>query len=180
MNNGKVLAVAGNQSTCADVLNAICGAGYYVAYLLHVDASHARHIADYQDLSTVAARHGVKVVRPATYAMNDEQTRKLVEGLGIDLLISAGWQRLFPEWFLDSLSIGAFGMHGSAEHLPRGRGRSPMNWSLIEGRDRFYTSLFKYDAGSIPGPWSPRNGSTSPTGTPSNPCGTKTPSARSS
>lgn len=147
MNNGKVIAVAGNQSACADVLNAICGAGYDVACLLHMDASHARHIADYQDLSPVAARHGVEVVRPATYAMNDEQTRELVEGLGIDLLISAGWQRLFPEWFLDSLSIGAFGMHGSAEHLPRGRGRSPMNWSLIEGRDRFYTSLFKYDVG---------------------------------
>ncbi len=38
-------------------------------------------------------------------------------------------------------------MHGSAEPLPRGRGRSPMNWSIIEGRDRFYTNLFKYDPG---------------------------------
>lgn len=147
MNSGKVIAVAGNQSTCADVLNAVCGAGYDVAYLLHMDASHVDGIADYQDLAPLAANLGVNVIRPATYAMNDDETRALCAGLGIDLLISAGWQRLFPEWFLDSLSIGAFGMHGSAEPLPRGRGRSPMNWSIIEGRDRFYTSLFKYDAG---------------------------------
>ncbi|MCG8551790.1 MAG: hypothetical protein MI799_15415 [Desulfobacterales bacterium] len=147
MNSGKVIAVAGNQSTCADVLAAVCHAGYTVTYLLHMDRSHAHYIADYQDLANPAARHGVEVIRPKTYAMNDKETRALFKRLNIDLLISAGWQRLFPEWFLNSLSIGAFGMHGSAEHLPRGRGRSPMNWSLIEGRDRFFTSLFKYDPG---------------------------------
>ncbi len=38
-------------------------------------------------------------------------------------------------------------MHGSSMNLPLGRGRSPMNWSIIEGRKVFYTNLFKYDAG---------------------------------
>ena len=38
-------------------------------------------------------------------------------------------------------------MHGSAKDLPFGRGRSPMNWSLIEGRKWFYTNLFKYSSG---------------------------------
>jgi len=147
MNNGKVIAVAGNQSTCADVLKAVCEAGYEVAYLVHMDEEHAHHIADYQDLVPLAKKYGVRVVRPATYAMDDAKTRMTFDDLHIDLLISAGWQRLFPGWFLDSLSIGAFGMHGSAEPLPKGRGRSPMNWSIIEGRDRFYTSLFKYDVG---------------------------------
>lgn len=38
-------------------------------------------------------------------------------------------------------------MHGSAENLPKGRGRSPMNWSILEGRTSFITNLFRYDAG---------------------------------
>jgi len=147
MNHGKVIAIAGNQSTCADILYAICKAGYKVNYLLHMDASHSEGIADYQELRPLAESLGVPVVHPSTYAMKDDASRRQFESLGIDLLISAGWQRLFPQWFLETLSIGAFGMHGSAEPLPKGRGRSPMNWSIIEGRDRFYTNLFKYDAG---------------------------------
>lgn len=147
MNRGKTIAIAGNQSTCADTLRAVRQAGYDVACLLHMDASHSDGIADYQDLRPLAESLGVPVVHPATYAMKDDASRRQFEDMGIDLLISAGWQRLFPEWFLETLSIGAFGMHGSAEPLPRGRGRSPMNWSIIEGRDRFYTNLFKYDPG---------------------------------
>ena len=45
------------------------------------------------------------------------------------------------------MAIGSFGMHGSSMDLPLGRGRSPMNWSLIEGRDIFFTNLFRYDSG---------------------------------
>jgi methionyl-tRNA formyltransferase len=58
-----------------------------------------------------------------------------------------GWQRLLPDWYLNSLSIGAFGMHGASRPLPYGRGRSPMNWSLIQDRKVFYTHLFRYKAG---------------------------------
>jgi len=45
------------------------------------------------------------------------------------------------------MTVGAFGMHGSSMNLPLGRGRSPMNWSIIEGRKSFYTNLFMYDSG---------------------------------
>ncbi|WP_051694108.1 formyltransferase family protein [Desulfohalovibrio reitneri] len=144
---GPVLAVAGNQTTCADVLRALCAAGHRPAYLLHMGPEHAAGIADYTDLAPLAEELGVEVIRPATYAFSSQADRDLFSGLRIDLLVSAGWQRIFPEWFLRGLSIGAFGMHGSADDLPRGRGRSPMNWAIIEGRDTFHTSLFRYDAG---------------------------------
>lgn len=38
-------------------------------------------------------------------------------------------------------------MHGSYKGLPFGRGRSPLNWSLIQGNCFFYTSLIKYNSG---------------------------------
>ena len=38
-------------------------------------------------------------------------------------------------------------MHGSSKPLPHGRGRSPMNWSLVQNKDCFYTHLFRYRPG---------------------------------
>lgn len=100
MNRGKTIAIAGNQSTCADILCAVCQAGYDVACLLHMDASHSDGIADYQDLRPLAESLGVPVVHPATYAMKDDASRRQFEGMGIDLLISAGWQRIFLQWWM--------------------------------------------------------------------------------
>jgi UDP-4-amino-4-deoxy-L-arabinose formyltransferase/UDP-glucuronic acid dehydrogenase (UDP-4-keto-hexauronic acid decarboxylating) len=63
-----------------------------------------------------------------------------------------GWQRLIPDAVLGSISSGVYGMHGSSQNLPVGRGRSPMNWSIIEGRRWFHTNLFKYEPGVDDGP----------------------------
>ena len=63
-----------------------------------------------------------------------------------------GWQRLIPEYVLEKFEFGVHGMHGSARDLPFGKGRSPMNWSIIEGRKFFYTNLFKYQPGVDDGP----------------------------
>jgi methionyl-tRNA formyltransferase len=74
------------------------------------------------------------------------------KSINCDLGIAIGWQRLVPENILDLFRVGVFGMHGSAQDLPFGRGRSPLNWSIIEGRRWFYTNLFKYQAGVDDGP----------------------------
>jgi UDP-4-amino-4-deoxy-L-arabinose formyltransferase/UDP-glucuronic acid dehydrogenase (UDP-4-keto-hexauronic acid decarboxylating) len=63
-----------------------------------------------------------------------------------------GWQRLLPDYVLDRFSVGVFGMHGSTRNLPFGKGRSPMNWSIIENRRWFTTNLFKYESGIDNGP----------------------------
>lgn len=63
-------------------------------------------------------------------------------------LISAfpwGWQRLIPKSVLDRFAYGIYGFHGNAGYLPFGRGRSPLNWSIILGDTRFNLNLFCYD-----------------------------------
>ncbi len=146
-NLGKSLAVAGNQSTTEDTIKDLLRAGYRVDYAINVGPEKKDVIADYRDISGFSQKREIEHIRPSTYHMKDEETKELFRDVTIDCLISVGWQRLFPEWFLDQLSIGAFGMHGSADPLPRGRGRSPMNWSIIEDRKRFITNLIKYDQG---------------------------------
>ena len=56
-----------------------------------------------------------------------------------------GWQRLIPAAVLERFRHGVFGFHGNCAYLPFGRGRSPLNWSIINGDTRFILNLFRYD-----------------------------------
>ena len=64
-----------------------------------------------------------------------------------------GWQRLIPDEMISQFPQGLFGFHASPERLPRGRGRSPLNWGMILGKTALYNHCFKYnshaDAGDI-------------------------------
>jgi len=155
MKQDKTISIAGNQTTTIDVLKELLDAGYDISHVINVGPEHAYKISDYVDLSDLSHKYDIPLLCPETYEMDDDESRSLFDDVSIDLLVSVGWQRLFPEWFLDQLTIGAFGMHGSADPLPKGRGRSPMNWSIIEGREQFITNLIKYDeqidAGKIVG-----------------------------
>ena len=52
---------------------------------------------------------------------------------------------MIPKSVLDCFAYGIYGFHGNAGYLPFGRGRSPLNWSIILGDTRFNLNLFKYD-----------------------------------
>lgn len=86
------------------------------------------------------------------YDLKCDDDLSFFKSVTCDLGIAVGWQRLIPPNILELFSVGAFGMHGSAQDLPFGRGRSPMNWSILEGRGWFYTNLFRYQAGVDDGP----------------------------
>lgn len=111
------------------------------------EGGEKHQVADYFDLAEKAAARGMKVYQAKYYSLKSKTDQAYIAGLNLDIAFVIGWQRLIPAEVLNSLSIGAFGMHGSSMNLPLGRGRSPMNWSLIEGRQAFYTNLFRYDPG---------------------------------
>lgn len=145
----KTLAFAGCKSTTMECMQALIDDGYQISYLITLtpEQSEKYMVSGYLDMRESAEKHGITLYYPAEYGLKGEADQAAISKLGIDVLLVVGWQRLIPKWFLDSLSIGAFGMHGSAEPLPKGRGRSPINWSLIEGRKRFLAHLIKYNEG---------------------------------
>ena len=104
-------------------------------------------ISGYYDYRELAEKHGISVYIPRTYTLKDEADVNFFKENKFDLIVQGGWQRLFPAAVLDQLQIGALGLHGSADMLPKGRGRSPMNWSLIEGKKRFLMHLFMIEDG---------------------------------
>tara|TARA_B100000809_G_scaffold46738_1_gene41140 strand:- start:5251 stop:6270 length:1020 start_codon:yes stop_codon:yes gene_type:complete len=99
--------------------------------------------------------NGIDVHVTSTYHMNSEVDLDFFKQLKTDLLLVIGWERVVPNQILKTLGKFACGMHGSAFGLPKGRGRSPLNWSLITGHRKFTTYLFRYnpeiDAGDIIG-----------------------------
>lgn len=119
--------------------------------VLNPQQNERYQISGYHYLADVAQEHGIPVYEPTEYSLQHSSDLGFFAEHRFDLLIQGGWQRLFPQAVLDTLSIGAVGVHGSADLLPKGRGRSPLNWSLIEGKKRFLLQLFLMKPGTDDG-----------------------------
>lgn len=122
---------------------------YPIRHLITInpEAGQKHDVADYADLRETAAQKGIQLYQARYYSLKHPDDQTYIRSLNLDIAFVMGWQRLIPEEVLSGLRVGAFGMHGSSMNLPLGRGRSPMNWSIIEGRRVFYTNLFRYDPG---------------------------------
>lgn len=142
------IAVFGCKATTLFLLENLA-IPYPIRHLITIspEAGRKHEVADYFDLKPWAEARGIKVYQAKYYSLKHETDQAYIQSLRLDLAFVIGWQRLVPGPVLSGLSIGAFGMHGSSMNLPLGRGRSPMNWSIIEGRQAFYTNLFRYDPG---------------------------------
>jgi methionyl-tRNA formyltransferase len=143
------IAFAGSKTTTFECMERLLEDGFAIDLLVTLTPEQgSRHeVAGYMDLRPFAAARDIPVYHPHSYTLKDSEDRGALLARQVECLLVIGWQRLIPEWWLAALIRGAFGMHGSPEPLPRGRGRSPLNWSLLQGRTSFLTHLFRYDAG---------------------------------
>ena len=144
----KRVAIIGCKSTTRFLIESLAK-HITIDFMVTIDRQlgEKNEVADYDDLSDLANVHQIGIYYAKNYSLKTEEDLGFFEKEKIDICFIVGWQRLIPENILQKLSVGAFGMHGSAMDLPLGRGRSPMNWAIIEGKKQFYTNLFKYDPG---------------------------------
>ena len=113
---------------------------YFV--LLTPEQAEKYQVSGYKSFERLAESYNIPIYYPKNYSLKSEEDIHFFQEQKFDLLITGGWQRLIPKEILETLRIGGIGGHGSSEFLPRGRGRSPINWSLIEGKRRFIMHLF--------------------------------------
>jgi UDP-4-amino-4-deoxy-L-arabinose formyltransferase/UDP-glucuronic acid dehydrogenase (UDP-4-keto-hexauronic acid decarboxylating) len=110
------------------------------------------HVPGWADLKTEFGRR-IAVHVSDNYSLADPADQASLADCRADVGFCIGWQRLLPQWFLDLHRNGVFGMHACANRLPNGRGRSPINWSVIEGATSLYAHIFRYndqpDAGDL-------------------------------
>lgn len=112
---------------------------------IHPDVLAGNQVSGYQGLSCLKEKFGIEVFETHSYGLRDEETARFFTENSFELGISMGWQRLIPPAVLERFTYGVFGFHGSCGYLPFGRGRSPLNWSVIQGDTRFVLNLFQYD-----------------------------------
>ncbi|MFO0975412.1 MAG: formyltransferase family protein [Planctomycetaceae bacterium] len=131
-----------------------CGRNCPVSGIVTIskEVADRNHVPTWADLKTEFGRSIPVHVSPS-YRLEDTSDRSILGHCKADVGFCIGWQRLLPQWFLDLHRNGVFGMHACANRLPNGRGRSPINWSVIEGATSLYAHIFRYndqpDAGDL-------------------------------
>ena len=149
------LVFTGCKNTTYECMKAVLGMGVPIDLLITIspETAEKNKVAGYYDLRKFAEENSIRTYVCNSYTLKTNEDIENLNKYNFNVLLVIGWQRLIPEWLLSKLKTGAFGMHGSSRPLPYGRGRSPMNWSIIQNRTIFITNLFKYnkdvDSGEI-------------------------------
>ena len=112
---------------------------------ISLEVTKKNDISGYKGLSVLTEKYGIPVHEADSYFLTDEKTQKFLSENKFEIGISMGWQRLIPASVLDKFKYGIYGFHGNCGYLPFGRGRSPLNWSIILGDTRFNLNMFRYD-----------------------------------
>ena len=136
--------MVGCHSAGWDTVNYLLENGFNFAYFVSITLDEARknNVSGYKSFVDLATKYNIPFYFAKSYSLKTAEDVDFFEKNNFDILIQGGWQRLFPDNVLNSLKYGAIGVHGSSEFLPKGRGRSPINWSLIEGKSRFILHFF--------------------------------------
>ena len=123
--------------------NTICPVDLVIT--ISPEVTKKNQVSGYKGLSALTDQYGIPVHEADSYFLTDEKTQSFLRENEFDIGISMGWQRLIPKSVLDCFKYGIYGFHGNCGYLPFGRGRSPLNWSIILGDTRFNLNLFRYD-----------------------------------
>lgn len=142
------IVIFGVKDTTVEMIeyiqNTICSVDLIIT--INQSVLTKNHISGFSELQSVGNAYNITLFESSSYALTDTVCQEFFAGNSFDIGISMGWQRLIPEYILNRFSFGIFGFHGSCGYLPYGRGRSPLNWSVIQGDTRFILNLFQYDA----------------------------------
>ena len=108
-----------------------------------VNDNKSYNIAGKGDVIGTANDNNIECYSTDDYTL--KSCKEFFENNEFDIGISYGWQRLIPNSILGKFKHGVFGTHASPLGLPYGKGRSPLNWSIIRGFKQVYFNLFKYE-----------------------------------
>jgi len=109
---------------------------------INLDCAKKNNVSGYKNLNNLTNSKNLLISRK--YNLSDLKITNFFKKKNFDIGISIGWQRIIPKTILSRFKYGVFGMHCSYLRLPNGKGRSPINWSVIQGYDYLYAQIFKY------------------------------------
>ena len=92
----------------------------------------------------VALKHEIKVFQPKKLRDNPEAF-EIIKNINPDLIVVVAYGRILPKEILEFPKYGCVNVHGSL--LPRHRGSSPIQWSIVCGDSHTGVCTMQMDAG---------------------------------
>lgn len=95
-----------------------------------------------------ALEYGLRVMQPHSLKNSDMQSD--LAGLGADVFAVAAYGVILPDAVLQMPRLGCINLHFSL--LPEYRGAAPVQWALIDGREKTGVTIMQVEAGLDSGP----------------------------
>lgn len=127
-------------------LNSLIDAGHTVAAVFtQPDKPKGRgYVMTPPPVKVAAQQKGIEVYQPTTLRDNDEMLSVLRE-IAPDVIVVVAYGKLLPKEILDLPKYGCVNVHASL--LPRHRGASPIQWSIVCGDKVTGVSTMQMDIG---------------------------------
>jgi methionyl-tRNA formyltransferase len=144
MGNHHKIVLCGVQQLGIELIEYFIENNIKIDYIVTIEPDLAKieNVSGYVSYESVSMKYNIPIYYAKKYNLKAVNDIEFFQKNRFSVLVQGVWQRLFPLEVLETLSIGAIGIHGSSELLPKGRGRSPINWTLIEGKRRFIFHYF--------------------------------------
>lgn len=144
----KIVCVGSNMESEV-ALRALLDAGAAVSGLVTLPVMEdSQRPSDFLDLHPIAEKAGITVID--TIDVNSEETLARIRALAPDYIFALGWSQIFGQPLLEIPSGFVVGSHPSP--LPRGRGRAPVPWTILQRMAVSAVTLFRMDPGADTGP----------------------------
>ena len=103
---------------------------------IDLDKAIKLKVTDYNDHLLDLDFAGIYNVKK--YSLKSETDENFFKSYNGNLGIVIGWNRLIPLSIIKSFKYGILGFHGTPYGLPKGRGRSPVIWSIVLGEKKYH------------------------------------------
>lgn len=116
--------------------------GFKIDYLITRPDGNAGAVTDYVNLHAFCKSKGIEI--HSTTNVNATHTIAYFKNLEIDVLLTLGWSQIFKTEFRSCFKI-IIGSHPTL--LPKGRGRAPIPWTILNDIKTTGVSFFIIDEG---------------------------------
>ncbi|MGP4123439.1 MAG: bifunctional UDP-4-amino-4-deoxy-L-arabinose formyltransferase/UDP-glucuronic acid oxidase ArnA [Sodalis sp. (in: enterobacteria)] len=133
----KAVVFAYHDMGCVGI-TALIKAGFTIEVIItHPDIPSEKPF--FSSVARIAAEHGILVFAPAD--VNHPLWIARIKALAPEVIFSFYYRQLLCQEILSLPMVGAFNLHGSL--LPHYRGRSPLNWVLVNGEKETGVTLHR-------------------------------------
>lgn len=141
--------IVGNRKLARHLLRHLIDEKWDIVGALGAEGQLAAEQANYTPFDELIEDTECEIHKTAD--INSSETKEWLKRINPDICLCGGWSQIIDKEALNIPENGFIGFHSSK--LPAGRGGAPVNWSLIEGADEVWISMFYYtigvDAGDI-------------------------------